>query len=822
MDNELMINEFYAKAKNYIADKLGIPNTDVKVLHETTASFPETNVSLWAGKVASGDNIYAIYINKSTQTISENIEDYREAEKQTIKAKYGKLTKSLYEKIQNLGDNDEIDISIWLKIPNDAEININMIKQKYPSVEFLGKRPNISDYNTLKNIEKDIIAEKEKLYLSIVDPVANKVTNTGIKIESTSKLSPSLFASVTKKQLKDLEAIPEIETIYLSEVTKPQSSTAVSTTRVYELWNRGFNGGSNIIQRVVSNLNLTVEILASGLNVREGPSTGFAISGTVSSGEFYSVVRWDPRDWVEIKLDRDTTGWISMNSNTFAIGRFPGTGEIAVVTGTTVNIRQGPGTTFAVLEQVYQNAELIVLEVGASWTRIKSMQGTVGWISNSLITRQTTGNSPTGRQIRVAVVEAFGIDISNTWISQGLGGSFRPATPYDLTELSPHPTAVAGCIVAIERGARGLAPGVTLLNANAATFGNANLIAAAEWAIGTANADILNCSFGADTNGAMGYLARYFDHVANDHSKLVVVSAGNMYEDPPGTEHWSVMSPALGYNVLAVGAMFDDTTGSWGDDEISEWFTCFENPVSDHSDRKKPELSAPGELIYLTVPTTHRIDTDGDDVRDTTVTQSDGATNFDGQIVDYNGTSMAAPFVSAIAADLMELSGDMIGNPELARAVLIAGATHEVSTAAQTGVWDDKEGVGTVNAFGSYNVLINGRYAFGNWGQANYPRTYSVSLLSGQKIRAVVAWNSQTTTDASHSDPGTTSVQQIDLDLLLYDASNNILTTSSSFDNTVEVVEYTAPTNMTVTIRINAFRYDATGSQPAAVAWNIY
>ena len=56
-----------------------------------------------------------------------------------------------------------------------------------------------------------------------------------------------------------------------------------------------------------------------------------------------------------------------------------------VITGNLVNVRQGPGTTYAVIAQLNMGATVAVLEVSPSWIRIKLPNGREGWVSAQYI-----------------------------------------------------------------------------------------------------------------------------------------------------------------------------------------------------------------------------------------------------------------------------------------------------------------------------------------------------------------------------------------------------------------------------------------------------
>jgi Subtilase family. len=187
---------------------------------------------------------------------------------------------------------------------------------------------------------------------------------------------------------------------------------------------------------------------------------------------------------------------------------------------------------------------------------------------------------------------------------------------------------------------------------------------------------------------------------------------------------------------------------------------------------------------------------------------------------DLSGTSLAAPMVAGIIASLHELSNDLRYNPPLCRAIMMASATRTVmgdSRDGTAGHWYLHQGAGTVNAQIAYDTVINGRYAFGRWSAANqFPKMYSVSLSEGQTLRTVLAWNSY----AWYTDPDNYS-DSLDnkLDMELLDVNGDELDISASVDNSVEICEYTAPSAMTITIRLVSSQY--TRPEWFGFAWTI-
>jgi len=178
------------------------------------------------------------------------------------------------------------------------------------------------------------------------------------------------------------------------------------------------------------------------------------------------------------------------------------------------------------------------------------------------------------------------------------------------------------------------------------------------------NVDVISNSWGDDTDGNYDIRASWVDTWAvNNPDVLLVTSNGNAGE----TSH--VGTPAVAKNVLAVGALGDGsrkrggnvTDGSIGLTNRDSYLNDLQpaTDTAEGSGRKKPELYAPGESITGPV--------------------------VGGTYEDWNGTSMAAPHVSGVAALVKEKYPNMGANQ--LRAELIG-----------TAVAPRYDGYGVVNA----------------------------------------------------------------------------------------------------------------------------
>jgi hypothetical protein len=390
-------------------------------------------------------------------------------------------------------------------------------------------------------------------------------------------------------------------------------------------------------------------------------------------------------------------------------------------------------------------------------------------------------------QTKVAVVDS-GIDFSHPALAHAYGGDNGREPSYF------HGTAVAGCIASNHETYKGIAYGTELLDANdAAGWQNA-----CDWAH-SEYADIYNMSFGEDTNRKWNNdYCEYSDHIASQWHRLVVCAAGNV---GTGTLMWPfpiysdiVCSPANAFNVIAVGGIDDNNTEDWNDDEFwyEDWEgSCWVNP---NDGREKPEVCAPAVDIVTTK-----------------------WTNDGGGFLIGSGTSLAAPQVAGIAAQLIEQDQSLVSWPELTKAIIMATAIHNVvpnDLGEDAGYpMDDKEGVGTVDAYAAYQCVKEGDYTL-QW-RPNDDPFYIAEFHAdaGETVRFVINWLAHTTYEGRE-----TYGLYSDFDLFIKDLNGNTYASSASRQNPWEIAQFTAPSEGTYAAYVTVERFDSDHEWVAA-AW---
>jgi hypothetical protein len=386
------------------------------------------------------------------------------------------------------------------------------------------------------------------------------------------------------------------------------------------------------------------------------------------------------------------------------------------------------------------------------------------------------------QQTKVAVIDT-GIDFTHDALTHAYGDTIPGGTVN-----GDHGTAVAGCVASMGvyqgRDIKGIAYGTRLLDADYGVGSGwewNGVMEACDWAHDE-NADIYNFSSGVDMfGGCDNEYCKYFDHIAFAWYRLPVCPTGNA-----GHLGVPVISPANAWNVLAVGGIDDKNTEDWYDDVI--WHkSCWENPDTPHSDREKPEVCAPAV--------------------DITTTRSGG--DF---LTDHNsGTSLAAPQVSGIAAMLMEKSYYYLRYyPILIKAIIMASAIHNVvpnNLGEDAGYpMDNKEGVGTVDAYAAYDCLSSDRGGlWATWRlEDEMPLSLEFDAVAGEMVRFVITWYAHTDySGSSYYGNGLCA----DLGLEIQGTGSwqgQSFGESNSYDSAWEIVQFQAPYTGTYIAEISA------------------
>ncbi|MGG0454041.1 SH3 domain-containing protein [Priestia megaterium] len=137
----------------------------------------------------------------------------------------------------------------------------------------------------------------------------------------------------------------------------------------------------------------TYIVMASTLNVRSGAGTSYASIGSVTKGQKLSVVS-KSGDWYKINYNGRTgyvsSDYVQSSGTTTAPTTPPAESTTYTVTASTLNVRSGAGTSYALIGSVTKGQKLSVVKSG-DWYKI-NYNGRTGYVSRDYVQVSATAS----------------------------------------------------------------------------------------------------------------------------------------------------------------------------------------------------------------------------------------------------------------------------------------------------------------------------------------------------------------------------------------------------------------------------------------------
>ena len=130
--------------------------------------------------------------------------------------------------------------------------------------------------------------------------------------------------------------------------------------------------GSTSSSNKVENVNKKVIINTDELNVRKGPGVSYGVSGVLGRNEVYTIVQTQ-NGWGKLKSG---AGWINLSYTKEY--KETSTSVKYEVTASALNVRRGPGVSYAITATVKKGAVYTITETNNGWGKLKSG---LGWVN---------------------------------------------------------------------------------------------------------------------------------------------------------------------------------------------------------------------------------------------------------------------------------------------------------------------------------------------------------------------------------------------------------------------------------------------------------
>ena len=214
---------------------------------------------------------------------------------------------------------------------------------------------------------------------------------------------------------------------------------------------------------------------------------------------------------------------------------------------------------------------------------------------------------------------------------------------------------------------------------------------------------VINMSLGFNSSGAYNDASRRLENLVRQNKITVVVAAGN--------NNTYVSGYGVANNVITVGSV--NHQGHTTATSSTYLFSSFSDYAESSGVINKPDVCAPGENLDL---------------------------------YDYtkSGTSMAAPIVTGIVAQMIDRNVGMAETPQTLKAAVIASCYYNAGTTFSNN-YSNKEGAGVVDGNYTYRVARNGRrWHFDFTPSGVSEQTYQIYADYNYKdFRVAIAWESE-------------------------------------------------------------------------------
>lgn len=117
-------------------------------------------------------------------------------------------------------------------------------------------------------------------------------------------------------------------------------------------------------------------VAKNGANIRSGPSANYEILWEVGKGYPLAILQQQDR-WSQVVDFEGAKGWI--------VTLLLSDQKTVIVKGKDINLRVGPGVNYEPVAVVKYGVIFTPLEREGDWVKVKHADGTVGWLSDTLI-----------------------------------------------------------------------------------------------------------------------------------------------------------------------------------------------------------------------------------------------------------------------------------------------------------------------------------------------------------------------------------------------------------------------------------------------------
>lgn len=252
------------KARQHVSEQTGIPVADLLVVNDRTVTYPLLGRSFRLVTVfdtGTPDGQEHILMIDPTDGAFVDIDTMDAAEEKAAQEKYGKLEPALYERLQEIGEEELLPVAFWFTAGPDSlsreEIN-NILVSRYPeaaqALAKWGEPWAVEDPELRREIRDAYRQLRDESVTERVSAVVTELQDAYGVVVTTYPGMPSVSATLSKEMIELLAKHPDVAVIYLIEEPGAQAmDTAAWTDRAHTVWGAGYTGAGRRIATIELN-----------------------------------------------------------------------------------------------------------------------------------------------------------------------------------------------------------------------------------------------------------------------------------------------------------------------------------------------------------------------------------------------------------------------------------------------------------------------------------------------------------------------------------------------------------------------------------------
>jgi len=252
----------------YIAKREGIPTDLLSIVADHPTEYPNLGRQFQVVTVLDTrpqGQVYKLLVDLRSGRVEEDVSALLRAESRAHQSRYGKLQPALYERLQNLKDDEMVPVAIWVaaspgqNLAEQQAAAFTVLAARYPEVQAaidrFGKPMDVNDPVLRQHVESEYLALLADQMEARTRPLVTELERRGFAITTYPGL-PSFTAVLPKHVILELSQRPDVSAIYLTEVeAEPELDSAVPTTLAPIVWTRGITG-SGVTIAILENGNV--------------------------------------------------------------------------------------------------------------------------------------------------------------------------------------------------------------------------------------------------------------------------------------------------------------------------------------------------------------------------------------------------------------------------------------------------------------------------------------------------------------------------------------------------------------------------------------